>query len=331
MELRIRPFAATDYDAVAALSNASYSDAQGQPLLPLSADDLRTADARRNPKCRFERWVAELEGRVVAAGEHDQTAYRYHPRKFWIDLFVHPEHQGQGIGRRLYNYVVTAMRSYDPWMARCVVREDQMHSIDFLQRRGWSEAHRTWETFLDLSTFDPRPYDGAEARVQTEGVTIKTLPELASDPKRDRKLYDLVWEIRQDFPEIDAATRESFEAFCATFLYDDAVLPAAYFVAVRGDEYVGYSYHTRYTDPARIRLAQTGVRRSYRRHGIALALKLRGIAYAQAHGYQVMRTTNAAANRGILALNEQLGFRKRPAWIDFIKTFGGDTALVGLY
>lgn len=331
MKLIIRPFAVSDYDALAALVNAAYSDAQGQPLLPTSAEELRTTDTQRDPKCRFGRWVAEQDGQVVAAGEHDQTAYRYHPRKFWLDLFVHPEYQGHGIGRRLYDYVLAAMQSYDPYMARCVVREDQARSLSFLSHRGWTEAHRTWESFLDLSTFDARPYADAFQRLEANGIRIVTLPELADDPEHDRKLYDLVWEIRQDLPEIDPPTRESFETFCTRYLYDPATLPEAYFVALRGAQYVGYSYHTRYTDETRIRLAQTGVQRAERRNGVALALKLRGIAYAQTHGYRSMRTTNAASNRGILALNERLGFRKRPAWIDFTKTFGGNTALVGLY
>lgn len=331
MDVLIRPFTAADYPALAALSNAAYSDAQGQPLLPISETKLRAADEQRGPQCRFGRWVAELEGQIVAFAEHDQTAYRYHPRKFWLDLSVHPEYQGRGIGRRLYDYLLAALQSYDPWIVRNTVREDQQRSIAFLRQRGWVEAQRTWESLLDLGAFDTSPYDGAQERLQTQDIRIVTLPELAADPERDRKLYDLVWEIRQDFPELDAPTRESFETFCTLYLYDEAVLPDAYFVAVRGAEYIGYTYHTRFTDDSRIRIAQTGVRRSCRRQGVALALKLRGISYAQSRGYQTMRTVSAASNRGMLALNERLGFRKQPAWIDFVKTFGGDTGLVGLY
>lgn len=331
MEMLIRPFTTADYPALAALGNAAYSDAAGQPLLPISAETLRATDEQRDPQCRFGRWVAERAGQIVAVAEHDQTASRYHPRKFWLDLSVHPAYQGRGIGRRLYNYLLAALQSYDPWLVRNTVREDQTRSIEFLTRRGWTEAQRTWESLLDLRAFDAARYAGAQERVQAQAMRIVTLPELAADPERDRKLYDLVWEIRQDFPELDPPTRESFETFCAQYLYHEAMLPDAYFVAVRGSEYVGYSYHTRLTDDSRIRIGQTGVRRSCRRQGIALALKLRGIGYAQARGYQTMRTVNAATNRGMLALNEQLGFRKRPAWIDFVKTFGGDTGLVGLY
>jgi hypothetical protein len=63
----------------------------------------------------------------------------------------------------------------------------------------------------------------------------------------------------------------------------------------------------------------TGVLRSHRRRGIALVLKLRGIAYAQSLGRPTIKTWNEANNRAMLAINEALGFVKQPAWIDFVK------------
>jgi mycothiol synthase len=65
------------------------------------------------------------------------------------------------------------------------------------------------------------------------------------------------------------------------------------------------------------------VLRSYRRRGLGLALKLRGIAHAREHCYRWLRTVNESHNRPILALNESLGFVKRPAWIDMVKGSAG--------
>lgn len=55
----------------------------------------------------------------------------------------------------------------------------------------------------------------------------------------------------------------------------------------------------------------TGVKRGYRRRGLATALKLHGIVYAQSHGYQIIQTFNRPQQKAIRALNEKLGFQLR--------------------
>lgn len=62
----------------------------------------------------------------------------------------------------------------------------------------------------------------------------------------------------------------------------------------------------------------TGVIRDYRRRGIALALKVHGIAHAKENGYKKIRTMNESTNRAMLNINERLGFAKRPAWIAYM-------------
>ena len=320
----IRPFGPDDYDQIAAVSNAAYSDAEGRPVLPVRAEDLRGGDEERPPFIRFGRWVAVADGRVVGVCEHDQTAHRYHPRKFWVDLYVQPEYQRRGIGSALYDRLMTAMEPSDPLMLRVGVREDLTQSLEFLARRGWREAMRQYESLLDVTTFDPAPYAGAEERLAAGGLVIRTFDELAADPARDRKLWDMVWAIRQDLPELDEPTREAYEVFLEKRVYDPAIVRDAYYVALDGERYAGYTHHTRFPDdPLKLRIAQTGVLQPYKRRGIGLALKLRGIAYAREHGYRWLRTVNEFRNRPILALNDRLGFVKLPAWIDMVKGSAG--------
>ena len=63
----------------------------------------------------------------------------------------------------------------------------------------------------------------------------------------------------------------------------------------------------------------TAVLPPYRRRGIALALKLRGIRYAQAVGCPAILTGSEEHNRPMLTLNARLGFVPQPAWITFEK------------
>jgi RimJ/RimL family protein N-acetyltransferase len=62
-----------------------------------------------------------------------------------------------------------------------------------------------------------------------------------------------------------------------------------------------------------------GVRRAFRRQGIALAMHARAIAYAQARGYARIVTSTAAANAGMRAVYERLGFVRQADWIQMEK------------
>ena len=60
----------------------------------------------------------------------------------------------------------------------------------------------------------------------------------------------------------------------------------------------------------------TGVVRAYRRRGIATALKVRTIQYAQTVGAETIVTSNEE-NNPMNILNRKLGFEPMPAWISY--------------
>jgi GNAT superfamily N-acetyltransferase len=68
----------------------------------------------------------------------------------------------------------------------------------------------------------------------------------------------------------------------------------------------------------------TGVLPAYRRRGIALALKVRGLAYARDHGYDWIKTDSAVQNTAMRGLNRRLGFVEYPAWVFFRKTLAAE-------
>ena len=99
------------------------------------------------------------------------------------------------------------------------------------------------------------------------------------------------------------------------------LIPEAYAVGVdeATGEYVGVSNLWRLQgEEDALETGLTGVRRAYRRRGVALAMKLRSLRWAKEQGYRLVKTWNATNNEGMLAINEALGFEKRPAWIDYI-------------
>jgi len=121
-------------------------------------------------------------------------------------------------------------------------------------------------------------------------------------------------------PGLDPATSSPFERFEQEVLRAPYALPEAYFIAIRGDRYVGESaLAPEGDDPRVLHQGLTGVLRDDRGRGIAMALKLRTIEYGRAHGFRQIRTMNDSLNEPMLAINEALGFIREPAWITFGK------------
>ena len=92
--------------------------------------------------------------------------------------------------------------------------------------------------------------------------------------------------------------------------------PEACFVAVAGDEVVGYAKFS--LTEARPTVAMhdiTGVKRAWRGRGVARALKAAEIAWAKANGYERLETLNELRNAPIRRLNERFGYRESPGLV----------------
>src|SRR5215213_4747332 len=70
---------------------------------------------------------------------------------------------------------------------------------------------------------------------------------------------------------------------------------------------------------AALRTGLTSPKRAYRRRGVAFGLKIRTLSYAKQAGFRRVLTDNESNHRGMLAINEQLGFVKDPAWVHFAR------------
>ncbi len=324
MNIHIRPFDEQDYEAMVEVGNRLF------PEYPETVAEAEYRDGQRDPNCRFRRFVADRFGQVVGYAEYDQSPSMHHPQKFEIGVYVDPNQQRKGIGTALFDYLMMDLDPFDPITLRSFAREDYDASVRFLTRRGFAEVMRSWESRLDVPSFDFSPYADLWEKVAERGITLTTLGALSKDPDRDRKLYELDMELLEDVPFPDERTQMSFAHFKRRFLHNPDLLPDAYCVAMDGDRYVGVSsLWASQASPDELYTGLTGVRRDYRRQGLALALKLKTIRYAAEQQYRTIKTWNASANRPMLAINEQLGYAKQPAWITFAKALqpdGGDRA-----
>jgi mycothiol synthase len=308
---RIRPFTEADYPAIAQVWSTVNQETT-------SAEFFRWQDNQRDPHCKAARWVAEVAGQVVGFAEYAQPKSFYHPRKFEISGAVLPEHQRQGIGGALYAQVEEALAPFDPLVITAGTCEAWPEAVRFLTSRGYVEKMRNWESHLDVQSFDLAPWEGLMDQVAAKGYAVKSYADLADDPDRVRKLYDLSIEVRRDVPTPEPWNDVPFESWVKVF--DTPYFwPEAYFIGLKDGEWVGVSALWRTDEPGVAVVSLTAVRRAHRGTGLAKAMKLRAIRHAKGEGYTTIKTWNESNNHRMLAINEQLGFVRKPAWVYYQK------------
>lgn len=317
----IQPTTDAEYQALVDLHNAAWPDE------PASLASWRYRDENRPEGKLFQRFAVEENGTLIAAGQYMEAYWTATPDKYRYRYDLLPEREEDAAPHRaIYDYVVEQLASHNPTHLATGTREDRTFRVQWLESQGFVRNIRMAESKLDLTTFDFSRFDGAQERVAAAGVTILPLIELqAQDSNYQRKLYDMLWEIEQDVPQPDPPKQEPFEEFLK--LFDDPDFwPEGWQMAIdpalcddRVGAYVGVSMLGKnLADPKRINTWLTGVVRSHRRKGIALAMKLRAIDFAIQQGGSAIMTDNEE-NNPMLDINKALGFVEIPAGVGYEK------------
>lgn len=316
MSFAIRRWTPDDYPVLIDIRNTCMPD------YAVTLEDFRRHDEVRDAKCYHNRLIAERDGAATGFISFGHLEFMFNPRRFEFNVLVLPEHRNQGVGSALYEAMCCDLERFDPDAMRSFAREDMPEDIRFLEKRGYVEEERNWESRLDVKSFDPARFNGAADRLADDGVTLTTFAELAADPGRDRKMFEMETVLVRDLPSPEPLTDLTWDQYRKHILESPNLLPEAWTVALHNDQYIGLSVVWRAPGKPYLATGLTAVRRHWRRHGIALAMKLKVVEYARREGYAEIRTENESNNRGMLSINERLGFAKMPVWIGYVKKTG---------
>jgi RimJ/RimL family protein N-acetyltransferase len=312
---RIRPFTTADYAGLATASNRVYPD------YLWSEEELRHEDETFDTTRFFKiRLIAEEDGAIVGSAEAGHRPSRFDPDSYSFRLWVVPERRRRGHGSALHDAVIAALRERDGRVARAATTESMADGTAFLQKRGWRELKRDWESRLIVAGFDLAKFGAADERLALHGIRISTYAdELPRDPETPRKAFELVDVCRRDVPATDPPTPITFDEWHSDWVDAPGFLPDAFFVAIdRDGRWLGMSsLNESLGDKSFIWQNFTGVRPEARGNGIATALKVRTVKHAKQLGVEHIKTWNDQANQPMLAINEALGFEKQRAWISF--------------
>ena len=200
------------------------------------------------------------------------------------------------------------------------VYESHAYSVRFLENRGFKNTFTERESSLDLTVYDPKFYNNKLDSILQQGFRIVTLSEFRKeDDKADYKAWELERDVGPDMPWVDPIIIPEFDVYKTTVIAHPKFNPDSWFIVLDGDKIAGLNHLWKNEIDKGINTGLTGVRSEYRRKGVATALKHTSLTWAKKHGYEWIRTDNAAINKGMLNINIRAGFKFMPAWLLFEK------------
>jgi mycothiol synthase len=242
--------------------------------------------------------LAREDGAVLGSGF--AALFPGLPDRPTVFVTVPPAHRRRGAGTALYAAVSDWVRARGLALMVAVVADNDAESLAFAEARGFVEERREKGVTLDLAAIEApevEPPDGVEV------VTWAEQPELA------RGIYEVSVEASPDVPGFADEEHEPFEAWLAHDMSGPSDRPEATFVAVAGDEVVGYAKLSLSTArPTHAYHDLTAVKRAWRGRGVARALKAAQIGWAKANGLEQLRTQNDERNEPIRRLNAEFGY-----------------------
>lgn len=302
MGVQVRPLGAEDYQSVAGIINSVEAPWQ------TSEEETRREDEDAAAAGGTVRHHVTVEnGRVVGHGVVRGGAGSSHPQPYQLELRVHPDWWGRGIGHLLWQRLQEDLDSLQPTSMRAWVRERCPEGLTFARRCGFAEVRRAGLWTLAVAEADIRALLPALARAAASGLVLTTLAE-----ERERRpeclpaLHRLRVAVDADIPAAEPYPILSLEDFIREVgnAWADGFL-----IARRGEEYVGLSCLSQSpVDPCELHQAITGVRANCRHQGVATALKACGVQLARDRGYARIVTYVDSTNAPMAALNQKLGF-----------------------
>jgi RimJ/RimL family protein N-acetyltransferase len=314
-ELTYRPAELKDAELAADLMTASYP--------AMAQDPVITRMRWESPKRGFVygRFIAERDGTAIALltwvhGPWEQVVDGHCEVEVWLDRAA----LDRELLVKMFSWIGNLAEAEGSRLLLAYCGEDEPEMLEALAALDYrpERTEKVWE--LDLKANGSRlaaEADEARDRMTAAGIQSTTLAGWP-DAQRLRKLYELNERTIQDVPHTLTIVREAFEDFEKRVKAPDrphdrfwialagerpVAMSYLKYPPVRGDVWTGYTC----TDP------------EYRGRGLARGIKLQTLAQAVELGVPFVCTDNDSENAPMLHINERLGYRRRPGFVEHHK------------
>jgi GNAT superfamily N-acetyltransferase len=262
----------------------------------ITMDEVRHFKAATTDHTDLIAWIdGEPAGSAFAA------IMPHRPDLVMVLSTVLSEHRGRGAGMALYGAISDWTREHGLDLLEAVVSDEDPESLAWAERRGFAEDRREKGVALRLAEIEPPAVE------PPAGIEIASWAER---PNLARGIYEVALEASPDVPGWEDEIPEPFEDWLVNDMQGSGDKPEATFLALAGDEVVGYAkFSLTAAQPRTAHHDLTGIKRAWRGRGIARALKATQIRWAKENGYEELRTRNDERNAPIRHLNREFGYR----------------------
>lgn len=304
MSFQLRPTTIADIPALAALITAQNTE-------PTSPESLAREDALRpatDPYLRLGAFAADGKLLGFAFGWHAEDMA---PGEFFCRVRVDAAHQGRGVGRALWAALLEWLGGQGATSVVSGTPEADVRAQRIVQEAGFQITYRLFESTLSLPAWDPAPWLAALAATESSGIRFVTQAELGTSPEALRPFWAASSRMSLDIPSNEHRQPLPFETWYRFFTEDPHQTSDGVILALDGEQIVGVTM-VAWTDSGALYNQFTGVNRTYRGRGIALALKVKALQWAKSTGAPYIRTNNHSVNAPMLAVNAKLGYQPEP-------------------
>ena len=302
--LTIRPALPDDDARVVEIYNL-----QEPESVPQTIARYRMERAKHTGSHPSEHYIAIMDNFVVGYGSFHWAWWTGQPGIYALEIRIDLRSTRQGIGTKLYEVLRSRLVLRGATRFVAWVRSDANAGRRFAARLGCDETGQVIQEYrLDVAHADISAAVMLEARLEQKGIRLACLAELAGENVDFQRALQRLWADAGDKAPDEIQLRNSFETWRREVLQAPDLSPDTHWIALEGERPVGMTFLKRLSEDA-YENDYTSVAANYRGQGIATALKLRAIAWAQSHGVQSFYTSSEIGNQPMVAVNTRLGYR----------------------
>ncbi len=313
-DLRVRVSEDADIERVVEFQNRWATPSSW--MSPASARRMTTANPEPD---RLTLIVEDHSGAIQAVGSTGNGGLFASPDGSWrVGLRVAPEWRRRGVARSLLERLDDHARTNKATRLVAAVRGDEPDGARFAEAVGFRAFHERIDAYIDVPSFDASAFEDPDEIARRAGLRLATYADLLKERAADieafqRELLPVIWAMARDVPAPTPMPEQPppFEIAKRMFFEGPGQDPPSTIYALRDGHPVAMTA-TMVKENGAAYTNFTGVARSERGKGIALALKLRALRELGARGVKLFGTTNDEKNAAMRGINRKLGYKPEP-------------------